>query len=91
MMNTAPSATGFKVVPDQSELDRVERDLRFHPAGVAAPAVLSLAALADFNRDGYLKDCASDVTAGLGWNAKGVMVNGGNPRGHWANPSRPAG
>ena len=28
--------------------------------------------------------------AGLGWNAKGVIVSGRDPAGHWANPPRPA-
>jgi non-heme Fe2+,alpha-ketoglutarate-dependent halogenase len=37
-----------------------------------------------------LRYCAADVRAGLGWNAKGVVVSGADPSGHWANPPRPA-
>jgi hypothetical protein len=36
-----------------------------------------------------LRYCAADVRAGLGWNAKGVIVSGRDPSGHWANPARP--
>ena len=36
-----------------------------------------------------LRYCPADVRAGLGWNAKGVIVRGADPSGHWANPSRP--
>lgn len=36
-----------------------------------------------------LRYCPADVTAGLGWNAKGVIVSGRDVRGHWANPGRP--
>jgi non-heme Fe2+,alpha-ketoglutarate-dependent halogenase len=36
-----------------------------------------------------LRYCAAEVRAGLGWNAKGVIVSGSDPSGHWANPSRP--
>ena len=37
-----------------------------------------------------LRYCPADVTAGLGWNAKGVVVSGVDPSGHWANAPRPA-
>jgi non-heme Fe2+,alpha-ketoglutarate-dependent halogenase len=36
-----------------------------------------------------LRYCPADVRAGLGWNAKGVIVSGQDPSGHWANPPRP--
>jgi len=36
-----------------------------------------------------LRYCPSDVRAELGWNAKGVVVSGCDPAGHWANPARP--
>jgi hypothetical protein len=36
-----------------------------------------------------LRYCAADVRAGLGWNAKGVVVSGADPAGHWMNPPRP--
>lgn len=37
-----------------------------------------------------LRYCAADVTAELGWNAKGVVVRGKDANGHWGNPPRPA-
>jgi non-heme Fe2+,alpha-ketoglutarate-dependent halogenase len=36
-----------------------------------------------------LRYCPADVRAGLGWNAKGVIVSGVDESGHWANPARP--
>jgi hypothetical protein len=36
-----------------------------------------------------LRYCPVDVRAGLGWSAKGVVVSGRDPSGHWANPPRP--
>jgi non-haem Fe2+, alpha-ketoglutarate-dependent halogenase len=36
-----------------------------------------------------LRYCSADVRAGLDWNAKGVLVCGADPSGHWANPPRP--
>jgi non-heme Fe2+,alpha-ketoglutarate-dependent halogenase len=36
-----------------------------------------------------LRYCPADVRAGLGWNAKGVIVSGRDDSGHWANPARP--
>jgi hypothetical protein len=36
-----------------------------------------------------LRYCAAEVRAGMGWNAKGVIVAGTDPSGHWANPPRP--
>jgi hypothetical protein len=37
-----------------------------------------------------LRYCPADVRAGLGWNAKGVVVSGRDVNSHWANASRPA-
>jgi non-haem Fe2+, alpha-ketoglutarate-dependent halogenase len=37
-----------------------------------------------------LRYCPADVRAGLGWNAKGVVVSGRDPSNHWANAPRPA-
>jgi non-haem Fe2+, alpha-ketoglutarate-dependent halogenase len=42
-------------VPGNSELSRMERDLRFHPATVAEPRTLTREQVAGFNRDGYIK------------------------------------
>jgi hypothetical protein len=36
-----------------------------------------------------LRYCPSDVRAELGWNAKGVIVSGSDPSGHWSNARRP--
>ena len=36
-----------------------------------------------------LRYCPAKVRAGLGWNAKGVIVSGQDESGHWANPPRP--
>jgi ectoine hydroxylase-related dioxygenase (phytanoyl-CoA dioxygenase family) len=36
-----------------------------------------------------LRYCPASVRAGLGWNAKGVIVWGHDASGHWANPARP--
>jgi chlorinating enzyme len=36
-----------------------------------------------------LRYTPADVRAGLGWNAKGVVVSGVDASGHWANPARP--
>ena len=37
-----------------------------------------------------LRYCPASVRAGLGWNAKGVIVSGRDDSGHWANPPRPS-
>ena len=36
-----------------------------------------------------MRYCAADVTAYLDWHAKGIIVSGADPRGHWSNPPRP--
>ncbi len=36
-----------------------------------------------------LRYCSADVRAGMGWNAKGVIVSGQDTGGHWANSPRP--
>lgn len=45
----------IQTLPQQVELDDLQRDLRFHPAGVEHPQQLSREQLAAFNRDGYIK------------------------------------
>jgi non-haem Fe2+, alpha-ketoglutarate-dependent halogenase len=37
-----------------------------------------------------LRYCPADVKAGLGWNAKGVIVSGVDVSGHWGNAPRPS-
>jgi ectoine hydroxylase-related dioxygenase (phytanoyl-CoA dioxygenase family) len=45
----------FKIIPDNTELDQIERDLRFHTLGVENPSALRREQIAMFNRDGFLK------------------------------------
>ena len=47
--------TQFKIVLENQELDRIERDLRFHALGVEHPQSLAREQIAAFNRDGFLK------------------------------------
>lgn len=49
-----PTKIDFKMIPGQNELDRIERDLAFHPAINDAPATLSRDQIAQFNREGYI-------------------------------------
>src|SRR5262245_37680108 len=44
----------FKMIPDQSELSAIRRELRFHPIVNRGPARLTPDQIAAFNRDGYL-------------------------------------
>lgn len=48
-------ATSFKILPDQNELDQMQRDLRFYPSQVTDPKVLRHEQVAQFNRDGYVR------------------------------------
>jgi hypothetical protein len=50
-MATAPQ---FSIIPEESELNAIERDLRFHPSPVTAPQTLSKAQVEGYNRDGYV-------------------------------------
>ncbi len=49
-MNQSP-----RFIPTADELQRLHRELRFHPAGVKNPEALSAAQIGEFNRCGYLK------------------------------------
>ena len=50
----------------------------------------SNANLSDRRRCGLtLRYAPVEVRAGQGWNAKGVVLSGTDPDGHWGNPSRP--
>src|SRR6476619_1289393 len=51
-MGNSPSP---KFVPTPEELERLERELRFHPAVIENPRTLTADQVAAFNRDGYLK------------------------------------
>ncbi len=46
----------FQAVPDQSELETMDRDLRFYPSQVTRPETLSVAQVGQYNRDGYVKN-----------------------------------
>src|SRR6185436_19480986 len=48
--NSAPT-----FIPSTEDLNKVERDLRFHPSTVTDPKTLTAEQVAAFNRDGYLK------------------------------------
>jgi non-heme Fe2+,alpha-ketoglutarate-dependent halogenase len=47
--------TNFQITPDQSALDSLPRDLRFHPSSVAAPKTLSRDQVAHYNELGYVR------------------------------------
>ena len=51
-MSHSPSP---KFIPSTEELNRLERELRFHPSTVENPQTLTAGQVAAFNRDGYLK------------------------------------
>ncbi|MCA9089066.1 MAG: phytanoyl-CoA dioxygenase family protein [Planctomycetaceae bacterium] len=44
----------FKIIPDQSELDTMERDLTFHPSPVTDPQSLSREQVEGYNTNGYV-------------------------------------
>src|SRR5690606_15890334 len=70
----------------------VTMELKAGQASVHADLLLhgSEANTSDRRRCGLtLRYCAADVRAYAGWNAKGVIVRGSDPSGHWANPPRP--
>ncbi|MGH9833373.1 MAG: phytanoyl-CoA dioxygenase family protein [Blastocatellia bacterium] len=43
------------MIPDNPELDQIERDLRFHPLGVENPSMLTREQIEAFNHDGFIK------------------------------------
>ncbi len=45
----------FKMIPDQEELDQMERDLSFYPSKVTSPKILSKEQVEHFNREGYVR------------------------------------
>ena len=48
-------STSYKTIPDQSDIETIERDLRFYPSPVTDPATLSLEQVQAFNREGFLR------------------------------------
>ena len=51
-MSTQPN---FQITPDENELGRLQRDLRFHLALTTAPGVLTPTQIHSYNTDGYIK------------------------------------
>ncbi len=45
----------FQAVPDTGAVERLQRDLRFHPCTNSQPRRLSIQQISDFNRQGFLK------------------------------------
>lgn len=83
-----------QTVEDAEQFGRpIDVDLRAGEISIHSDLLLhgSSANTSDRRRCGLtLRYCPAEVRAGLGWNAKGVVVSGSDPSGHWANPSRPA-
>ena len=52
---TMSNSPAPKFIPTTEELNRLERELRFHPSTVEHPRTLTAEQVAAFNRDGYLK------------------------------------
>jgi non-heme Fe2+,alpha-ketoglutarate-dependent halogenase len=78
-----PSQYGTGVVDDELKAGEfsIHADLLLHG---------SEANESDRRRCGItLRYCAAEVRATDGWEAKGVIVSGSDPSGHWANPPRP--
>tara|TARA_R110002072_G_scaffold303140_1_gene495588 strand:+ start:66065 stop:66892 length:828 start_codon:yes stop_codon:yes gene_type:complete len=48
----------FQAVPDQADLENMDRDLRFYPSQIKKPGTLSFEQVEQYNRDGYVKDLA---------------------------------
>jgi ectoine hydroxylase-related dioxygenase (phytanoyl-CoA dioxygenase family) len=49
------NSTSYQIVPDESDIAAIERDLRFYPSTVREPAVLSPEQVEAYNRDGYIR------------------------------------
>lgn len=45
----------FKTVPEHEQIAAMARDLQFHPSTVTNPRALTVAQIAAYNRDGYVK------------------------------------
>ena len=82
-----------QTVPDAEQYGRpVDVELRAGEVSIHSDLLLhgSEANQSDRRRCGLtLRYCAAEVRADMDWNLKGVLVRGRDPRGHWANPSRP--
>lgn len=47
--------TEFQVIPDENELERLKRDLTFHPADPSAAKTLTRDQIECYNREGYIR------------------------------------
>lgn len=45
----------YKIIPDQDELDQIQRDLSFHPSPVTEPEALSKSQVEAFNQNGFVR------------------------------------
>ena len=45
----------YKIIPDETDIHAIERDLRFYPSTVTEPRVLTRAQVEAYNRDGYVR------------------------------------
>ncbi|MEM7128491.1 MAG: phytanoyl-CoA dioxygenase family protein [Chloroflexota bacterium] len=52
---TMYSQTDFKILPDEEQLNQLDRALRFHPVTTPSPQVLTQEEIERYNREGYLK------------------------------------
>ncbi len=49
------ATSNFQILPEQTELEKLQRDLRFYPSQVTEPNVLRREDVTQFNRDGYVR------------------------------------
>jgi hypothetical protein len=54
-MSTAAAPGQYKIVPDQTELDSIERDLTFYNSTNKSPRVLTKMQVGSYNRDGFVR------------------------------------
>jgi ectoine hydroxylase-related dioxygenase (phytanoyl-CoA dioxygenase family) len=47
--------TTYKIIPNQTDIEAIPRDLRFYPSSVTNPQVLTADQVATFNRDGFIR------------------------------------
>ncbi len=45
----------YKIIPDQEELDAIERDLNFYPSEVTSPTTLSVEQVESYNKQGLIR------------------------------------
>jgi non-haem Fe2+, alpha-ketoglutarate-dependent halogenase len=53
----------FQAVPDQTDLEKMDRDLSFYPSPVQSPETLNSDQVEQYNRDGYVKGLTAFSTA----------------------------